>query len=657
MGVDLQTKRVPIALYGINKVLDPARMDGKYTPYMKNMEIYKGRLRKYRGYTNLGTNYNLEPINRSTVGRHVVDYVDARGDSHFLAFTSTEAFHLGGSGLDSQWYCVNPGVSVDTCASGWTDAHADLTVDHFGINLRIRRIGTTINDSNKITYHNFSSLDLTGYTHISGWIYRDAGAALEDDLTIVISEAADGAKSGDYVEVSVGDPGVLDQYRFFSVAVDLSSMNAAVSIGIWNNSNIDWDDGDSILFIDIQANTIMENDVSAESGKVKTAIATDTSEFSNNGGRALIITNDDDDLFYFEGHSGDRLKTLVHTFPSFANCRDVVEFWNHLMLVHYDNGNANAMSIAHSAAGDVDDHASSSSGIYTLFDTIGEIKRAIKVGGSLVIFSRGSITIGDWFGDITKFTFNTVNTQLGLISDEAVCVVGNVLFFVGSDRRFYYMTVGSTPVEIGANIVGQLNYVLPSMSRVFYNNTSRKIMFQVDDKDYYVYNLNNRELPFEYLELTDDIRSVAMHSGAIPGHSTLSAGASAGISVECEVFVFNEPSLGGDGIACEYQTEDITLNDEYEYCRWQEFTFTAKSPMAGATLTVEYSTDGGTTWESVHPPTIYLDNNKWKTYIVTFDVVSRKIRMRFTQTDKSLEIKDDMFIGFLPELVYEDEVE
>lgn len=108
-------------------------------------------------------------------------------------------------------------------------------------------------------------------------------------------------------------------------------------------------------------------------------------------------------------------------------------------------------------------------------------------------------------------------------------------------------------------------------------------------------------------------------------------------------------------IPCEYQTEDITIDDEFSFARWEEFSFTARSSIAGASVAVEYSIDNGASWKPVNESPVYLSTS-WETNLVHFDVVSRVIRMRFVQTSKDLQIKDDMFISFIAESEKEIEV-
>jgi len=653
MGVDLQVKPVPIAIGGINKNIDSASLRGLYTPYMKNMFIEKGKLRKFRGYEKLvSINNCLTPINGSAVGKELVDFIDSRGESRFFAFTSESIFYF--NSYVQQWNCKSPGGVLDQITPGWTGYHSSFTVDPFG-GILIITADETVSDDNLIAYKNFSSIDISSYTHISGWI-RTNVSSLGGNLTLVISESADGAKTGNYVEVSIPDPGAANTDRFFNVSVDLSSLAAAVSLGLYNNSDISWEDNDRVEIRDTQANTIF----SIPPTKFEYAIATDTDMFSGNGGSALVITNDQNDLMYSEGVSNFR--TLVHTFPSFSHCRDIEEFWNHFFLVNYNNGYKNVKSLAYSGAGDIDDYVSDSSGSYTLFDTVGKIKRAVKVGYNLVIFSDFSITIGSYLGTITKFLFQTVNNNLGLLEDKALCLVGDTVFFIGSDRRFYQYIIGSRPVEIGRPVSDDLTY--SHSAKVFYDNTTRRVWFRIGDNQYYLYNLNTDEKPWEYLELNDDICSLVQFSGDLDTYE-LFPGTSVMLSeTDSKMFVLNEPTTGvnaytmaGVDIPCEYQTEDISINDEYNYARWQEFTFSAKSAIADASVTVQYSVDNGDSWNNINDGTIYLETDEWKTYTVHFDVVSRVIRIRFTQTSKDLQIKDDMFIGYLPELVDEVEVE
>jgi len=535
----------------------------------------------------------------------------------------------------------------------WIGDHSSFTILSIGNNLVITA-NETVSDDNLIAYKNFSTVDISDYNRITGWIKKNI-SGLVGNLTLVISQFDNGAKIGNYAEVSIPDPGVVDEERFFNLSASLSGLVSVNSLGLYNNSSISWEANDRIIIRDTQANT----NISILSSDLEYALATDTSMFDSNGGSALIITNNQSDLLYSEGI--DNFKTLVHTFPSFSHCRDIEEFWNHFFLVNYNNGSNNVKSLAYSGAGDIDDYVSDSSGSYTLFDTVGKIKRAIKVGYHFVIFSDFSITIGSYLGTITKFVFQTVNNNLGLLEDKAVCVVSDTIFFIGSDRRFYQYMIGSRPVEIGRPVSDDLTYSYSA--KVFYDNTTRKVWFKIGNSQYYLYNLNNDEKPWEYLELNDNICSLVPYSGNLDLYRSY-PGTSAMLSTEGKTFILNEPTSGtsaytmaGVDIPCEYQTEDISVNDEYNYARWQEFTFSAKSAIADASVIVQYSVDNGDSWNNINDGTIYLETDEWKTYTVHFDVVSRVIRIRFTQTSKDLQIKDDMFIGYLPELVDEVEVE
>jgi len=671
---DLMTKRVPIAKGGVNKRVDAASMKGLYTPYMKNMLLENGKLRKFGGYEACpsSTKNVLKPIGSSVEGRSLFNFTTGDGNSRLFAATETQIFRgVISGGILTAWSAVTPGITISVLNAGWTDSHADLVLDHFALSdrilstavLRVQALGA-VSDDLKIGYGNAATADLTGYTHVRGWIRRGSNA-LGGPLKLVISESAAGAKSGDYVEIEIPDPGVANEWRFFSIAVDLSSINAAASIGLWNNSSINWVNGDVVYLSYLQVETPLST-TGAFTNEIRTTKVTDMDMFGR-GGSAVILTNQTDDLLYWDNPDTgpDTFKTLVHTFSDFVTCKDIVEFWNYFMILNYTLSTGNlARMIEHSGAGNVNDHVSSSSGSYNLTDLIGSIRRVFKIGQSLIIFSDRTVAQGNYLGSVTKFMFNNITGNLGLYYSNAADLANNVLFFIGSNKRFYVLLPGAVPVEIGANVSKALMDLSTTLKDaiVFYNSDLHRVFFGKNQGGLfkaYSYNLIEEEKPWEYFEFTNQVKS---HLTADMSYYNDQQTALF-IDYDCEVFRIsdlknsNPFQMDDTDITCEYQTEDISINDEFEFARWEEFTFTAKSSVASASVVVEYSIDNGSTWKAADESPIYLENNEWKTYLVHFDVVSRVIRLRFTQTAKDLQIKDDMFISYIPELGEGKEIE
>jgi len=698
---DLITNRVPIAKQGLNEYDNPASLKGLYSPYMKNMLIEGKTLRKFRGYRRFkeGSDIvrNLKVLNSPEIGQRILQYNDAVGNNHLIAVTDTNIFKWIDQGENFSWSCISRGLSVDSCDTDWTKVHASFSLTGGGgveydkdtlqyddsdtlYNGSVEQVSgeglfgvncdTSAADTNIIAYNNFSSIDLTAHTHVSGWIRRGS-QKLTNSPTLVISEAANGAKTGDYVEVTIPDPDRIDTWRFFSVEVDLSNLNAAVSIGVYNDNLT----ADEWFYLDeIRVTTPLVSNFPTYNF-VRGTIATDTNMFTNNGGDALIVTNNVMNLSYFEGHLGDYFKELNENLPGFTNCVDIIEFWNYFMLLNYKVSDTQYVKgIQHSGAGNIDDFATDSSGSYFLFDSKGDILRVFKVNYSLTIFSEDSITFGNYLGSITKFQFPTATFNLGLIHPNAACVVKNTIFFIGSDRIIYALPIGQQPIEIGRNIVNLSEKFLDidkyRTSFVTYFSKLNRVLFCTENDslqtEIYSYNLNESPPAWEYFVFNHqivDIRNIKIPNKKYP-FVTSREMVFLALSYDCKLYSLDESyndsgssEMDNTNSSCEYQTEDLSINDEFEFARWQEFTFTAKSSIASASVIVEYSIDNGSTWKAVDESPIYLENNEWKTYLVHFDVVSRVIRLRFTQTAKDLQIKDDMFISYIPELGEGKEIE
>jgi len=907
--VDLQTKRIQIAKHGVNKRDNPIDFAGDFTPYMKNFHIVGGVLKKFSGYDAYPVekeNY-LHPIGISfSKGGGIGDFHHPNGSVYSVIGTRRDFFTINGDFLRQ----ATEGAFVDHLESGWTDAHGDLTLDHFnsgnthGMCVRVRNTGSEVSsDATKIGYIDFESIDLHSYSYISGWIKVSGLTFSDDHLSLVLSESANGAKAGTYVEVDIpiGEDVDYDDdtWYFFSVPATLTDMDAAVSIGIWNNTGVTWP-ADSVVYLkDISCNTPMTIDYKLAQ-KVRFTESVDTNEFTK--GKALVVTNGTDDLQYFDGapvSSGNRFSddancvaaykfdladikvdyvgnnsfinsyyisletdikkrgassayfwnsssilylpaynqesgfplktasdktfsftfwirfknvsidrkilglgetalldlgilvgiknsklyveissdgedgteyshgstlsvdtwyhvgvtyngggddklviriwddtakailgtdidtvtidinaadnakftvgkdvfldnfsflgyldelavfkdvlssdeideirnsaynssntapafsTLVHSFTNFDNCRDIVEYWNHLMMVGYVLSTGDYLqSVEFSGAGDVDDHTTVSSGNFWLSDAVGILLRAIKLGSSLVIFTPKSILITNYYGTAVKFTTLPKHTSLGLIGPNAVCVAEDTAFFIGSDKRVYLYELNSGIEEVGGTISDDLSSLNTTSSYdfvAFYDGIAKRVYAGVNSNGVFKgYGLNLKGLSpaWEYYEFDNDVDGFLSGLGFANDPSSYNSPKSIFLSSDGYLFELkneaNEGSflMNSGEISCEYQTEDISVNDELEYARFQEFIFTAKSSLASSSVTVEYSVDNGSSWSSVEESPIYLENDEWKTYQCHLDKVSRVIRFRFTNTSKDLQIKNDMFVRFIPE--------
>lgn len=469
-GEDYISKRLSIARRGLNFELEPTLMKGDFTPYMKNMMLDKGGLRKFPGYALIANNPNFRSIGGSEVGCALHQFTDGDGKNHVLAFTDDTAFDLDlQTSVKIRWRNINPGITLDRFNVNWADAHANITIAieaSAGIKDSALKIAgdSSFSDALIVGYRNFESTILTGYTHVCGWVKTTV--ATGESLKLVISESANAAKSGDYVTIQIRtDDIVADEWRFFCEEVDLSSMNAAVSIGIWNDAGIAWTTGTVIRVDEIRAITLLHHVAVSSTYRYRYdfAIATDVNEFTEKQGRALIVTSydDEDDLMYYEGsRTGadlDPLTTLVHGISDFKIARCIIEFWNHFFIGCYTiDTTKSLMALGHAAIGDIDDWSSAGSGFYNLTDTRGEILRLTKTDYMMNIYSEFSISRGIWYGTYILFTFPCIMPNLGLFTESALVQAFNGDYFIGSDQNIYFMPIGQKPLGVGAAITPTL---------------------------------------------------------------------------------------------------------------------------------------------------------------------------------------------------------
>jgi len=673
---DLITIPIPIARGGINKDIEPTSLEGVFTPFMLNMIIEPRRVRKRLGYSKLGTNLPL-----SGTGSKLVEYIDARGVIHTLAITTSHAYEYQTD--DNLWLQITPSIDLDDCNTGWT-AGTNVTLAHDdtdkirGTKSAKMTLDAERSDGDQLAYKDIDSVDVHLMTHIGFWIKSSIDLAA-NALEIVVSESnhASGEKTGTYVEC-LTTALVADTWKFVCLAKTLTDFNAVISCSIYANATIA--DEAIIRLDDIRAYDEMAGDVAKS---VSCALATDIIEFTSNGGLAQIISNGVDDLFYYEGDTDDVLATLIHGYSSFVNCVAIAEFWNHFILINFNNGDQNVRSVAHADVGDIDDFSGGTSGLSYLTDSVGKLIQASKLGADLILYSTRSITTCRYHGSSIIFLYPTLIYRTGLLVAEAIVVLTNRHQFIGTDQRIYEYIGGS-----------QLNLIGKNIEKSFFNELDSSKKAQVvcgydegKDRSYFVFpraqdtyakaayclNRGQLEQPWEYFEFEDDIKSIAMHenqvtlycdSAQMAGiycdegafHCDASLGESSYplmISLSSDGYVFqHDEALGKDDdadIECEYQTQDITVDKEEHFGRWEWFTFAAKSILAGGTVSVFYSDDEGVTWTEFDNSPVTL-TTAWTVSRLPLDHVSRKIRYRFHQDSSSdLQVRDDMHTSFVLE--------
>lgn len=648
---------------GLNTRQEPTAFSDSFTPGILNMYVEPTKCRKRRGFSKIGE--SSLPL-RGT-GMDLIAYIDARGNRHEIALTTTHAYLYDTT--NNEWDDITPSEVLTAADSGWT-AGTSVTLSH---DASVKKEGTASaklymttghSDGDKLAYEDFSAIDITDRNAIGFWLRSDAALA-SGSIEVVVSENANGSKTNG-VTVVIDKALVVDTWQYFIIATSLSAMNAVVSIGVYANLTIAATT--SIYVDDVKAHNVFGG---TDSDLWVSTLATDSSEFSNNGGTALIIANGVDDMWYYEGHSGDKFKALVHG-SSVASCRVLAEFWNHLMFLNFDDGSRNVKSLVHAAPGDVDDFSGVTAGAYTLTDTIGEILAVRKLGSSLVVYSEKSITIGRYYGGLTIFAFPTLVFEIGVVSANAVWASVDNHFVLGTDQRVYafYGETHLLPVgeAIEDRLFAELDIEKRSQIVTGFDVGRHKVHFFIPTVDDYAHcsyclNYKSSELSWERHRFAKTVKGFGsiqasftwycdedpvkdLYCDEVSFYTDESYGQTgyeiaSFISDDGYVYQLDEVTGKDDvfGIPCLIDTPDFVLSAEEQYGRWQWFSFQAYSSVVGATVDIRYSDDGGLSWIPLSDSPVSL-NQQWTTHRLPVDVVSRRIRFRIVQfSDKDLQVR------------------
>jgi len=680
---------IPIARFGLNRDIEPTELIGQYSPFMQNMVVETERLRKRLGYTTVGGNLPL-----SGVGSELIQYVDAGGDIHQIALTTTNAYkHNVSSDL---WELITPCVEIEDCEDVWVAGSGDtIAVDSLEKVKGTKSVSIELvanrSDGDKLAYEDFDSIDIRAQnkeepeeltlTHIGFWI-KSSAALDAGDLELVVSEAANGAKTGTYSE-SLTIALTADTWTFVQVAETLTDFELVVSVALYANATLA---SGLILHIDdVRAYAPFTGEVDDRWSHSR---ANDLTYFSNNGGDALLISNGVKDIYFYEGQSEDVFQKLdVSDFAAFASTKEIIESWNHFFALNYNNNVQNVRSIAFADLGDIVDWTGGTSDVRALTDSVGKILRAKKLGMDVIIYSGKTITSGMYVGAPILFTFPTLITDLGLFSPKALWDFANVHYFLGSDLKVHEYRGGRQLTLVGKAIEESLFEELDNSKRdrivAGFDYGRYKLYFFIpapgEDyaKVYYAMNQRLANKPWEYGKFAHDVRDFSVFSNYRDWYcddddkkdlwcdevafycdgSYTQSGYEMAVFISSAGYIYKlDEALGsdaGESIEAIYDTGDIVLEDEYLNGNWLEFSFTSKSIKPNGDAIVKYSTDSGFTWITL---TEYIVDGSpsgtpislsedWETYFVPVDVFSRKIRFRIYQNSiQDLQLRDDMHV-------------
>ena len=97
-----QTYNIPAALQGIDRDSERVFLNKSFSPYMKNMVVENTKVRKFLGYEYIGED-SLPLLGN---GMEIINYTDARGTSHMICLTTTDAYLYNAA--NDEWDRITP---------------------------------------------------------------------------------------------------------------------------------------------------------------------------------------------------------------------------------------------------------------------------------------------------------------------------------------------------------------------------------------------------------------------------------------------------------------------------------------------------------------------------------------------------------------------
>lgn len=686
----LQTLTIPIARNGLNKDLEASDLAGKFSPNMSNVVVEPSKIRKHLGYSILGLNLPLQGI-----GMELIQYIDARAGVHHIALTSTMAYEYNAA--TDQWIPImpdlratsGPGTQVQDCeANGEWNAGTNITLaddsTNFkeGANSLKMTAGDDIAAGAKIADADAfdDSADVSDYgaaAHVSFW-FRASKANVQ--ITLHVKDADTDKEVLSFVAVTA------NKWYHVTREIDLSGIATITALEVDTETALV--DTDVINIDDIRVYGAFGG---GADDRWSWALATDVNLFTNNSGTALLISNgSDQEIYFYEGHSGDYFRPSLELaavdaagfdFPAFVSVREIEEFWNHFFFLDYTDSTARmAKSLAFADFGDLDDWIEGTSGAAFLSDSLGEILRVKKLGSDLIVYSKNTITTGRYTGLPALFVWPTLVFETGLYAPKAIWDFVNIHYFLSTDLKIYGYPGGRQLIDIGLQVEDALFAEFNASKKAGIvagiDSIRHKLYFfgpnQSDDyaKTYYCWNYKNPLKPWEYGRFTHDVRCLSIFDNERDwycddedkknlfcdeedfyvdyGYSQLGNPIAIFISSEGYVYQLDERgSHAGSDIEAVYDTEEITPDGEYSFCRWNWFAFIGRAGIADSTIKIYYSTsDGGdwSDWTEFDDSPVSL-KSIWTTYRIPIDVLARKIRFRYYQkSQKDFQIRNPMHV-------------
>lgn len=649
---------------GQNNMLAPTMLDPRQSPNIQNLLIKSGHAETAPGTEKLC----------AVTGRidKIYKYIDRSETEHPLVFTEDFIYEY----LVTKEQCILNQASqlLEDCEDAWderVDAGLSCTITGTGEvagTYRIEISGAATVVSGAMITEAISGVDITGYNALHCNIECDRNTSA-GDIYLLASNSASGASP-----ITAAVPALISGTKTcVGLAVDLTGLSGCASVGVViSGSNLPGQ-AFKIWIDDFRATTIK-----TLTAKDRWSVDTHNYDCIATDGLTGLVKRDSTGVF-------DSMSGASAYVPKI-----VTSFEDHLLLYNVTSSGVDYIAQQrHSKLGDLDyadtDWSDTTAGARIIKQN-GRILAAGKLGESkVVIYFSDAIWTNEWIGGTSKWRTEGQYTGPGIVGRNAWCAVGPV-HYVMLENDIVIYNGGSTVLSIvdksvRNTIFDNLNAEYKHMVDVIYDEQRQLVRFSIPtsesyNREHWCYSLlyqcwfkwdrtwsgiGNYSNKAE-LTIGDLVGTIGDQTFRF-GDASLGNDANIIMAGDYDGILYAESntthSLAGTAQTVIYETIDFTAMEEVDpltgekviylanYKRWTDIY----SELAGDSCSIEYSTDGGDSWQGL-PNGEKTLSSSFDFYKTGVDKISKKIRFRFITTADNVKF---MMRWFSPRYIIESE--
>jgi hypothetical protein len=617
---------------GENSQIPPIEIQDRELARGHNIYVHNNKIKSRYGYQTFG---NGLPLPSAIV--QFEQFYGYDGTEYLVCFTETDAYQYNSS--TGYWDLKTPNALIDDCETAWT-ASANVTATRDTTWLRYGTYSAKLAIAAAFTtglagYFNFSSKDLTGYTHLHAYI-KSSVATTAGQIQILLDDTNGCVSPLETLDVPALEAGVAKEIEI--VFADASKLGAILSVGI-------------SIATDIGAQNVQIDDIRAVkcfTGDYLSRFTTDTIYDNDAGELKFVASNGTDNPIKWNGTGN--WADLGGT-PNKAKI--VKNFNHHLLLINcVVTGSAAPQRIDWADLGRPEVWSGEAAGSNSLAATSDFIIGADFLSSQMAILKESSISLMTYVGGTDPFEFEENKIKsIGCSARGSVQSMGSTIIFLGWDDVYEFD--GYTCKGIGENVRTRLiDSINPAKLAAIHSHIVEElgiyILFTpVVGNDYcntaWVYDYQNGVWYGDW-EFADDITCTGFYQSVSPmkiSEALMTLGlANFRISSRAldslspfgllgdkngYIYKFDMSILSDNGSAIDayLDTKSYVLTEVDEFDAIEEIIMYAK----GTSLLVHMSDNDGSTWKP--KGAITLDATGTTTFLRNIKHVAEKHMIRF----------------------------